>query len=117
PSVFPRSAHVPTKMRPEVRPGLVPGSVFKTDGAPRKRRSGGFDSHALPLEAAEITRLSGSSPPLWPPLCQARAQGARRPFARRLACREDTAKVVVMLACPASSWIVLSGTPFSAKCE
>ena len=27
---------------------LVCGSVFKTDGAPRERRHGGFDSHALP---------------------------------------------------------------------
>jgi hypothetical protein len=32
----------------EVRPGLVPGSVFKTDGAPRERWHGGFDSRALP---------------------------------------------------------------------
>jgi hypothetical protein len=29
--------------------GLVPGSVFKTDGAPRERRHGGFDSRALPF--------------------------------------------------------------------
>ena len=36
-------------MRTEVRPGLVPSSVFKTDGAPRERRHGGFDSRALPL--------------------------------------------------------------------
>ena len=28
---------------------LVSGSVFKTDGAPRKRALGGFDSRALPL--------------------------------------------------------------------
>jgi len=34
---------------PEVRPALVSGSVFKTDGAPRKRALGGFDSRALPL--------------------------------------------------------------------
>jgi hypothetical protein len=33
----------------EVRPVLVSGSVFKTDGAPRKRALGGFDSRALPL--------------------------------------------------------------------
>src|SRR5690606_41311109 len=32
----------------EVLPGLVPGSVFKTDGGPRERRHGGFDSRALP---------------------------------------------------------------------
>jgi hypothetical protein len=35
-------------MAMEVLPGLVPGSVFKTDGAPRERRYGGFDSRALP---------------------------------------------------------------------
>jgi len=34
--------------RPEARTGLVLVSVFKTDGAPRERRHGGFDSHALP---------------------------------------------------------------------
>ena len=33
----------------EARPALVSGSVFKTDGAPRKRALGGFDSRALPL--------------------------------------------------------------------
>ena len=32
----------------EARPVLVSGSVFKTDGAPRKRALGGFDSRALP---------------------------------------------------------------------
>src|ERR1044071_6786764 len=32
----------------EARAGLVPVSVFKTDGAPRERRHGGFDSHAFP---------------------------------------------------------------------
>ena len=32
----------------EARAGLVLASVFKTDGAPRERRHGGFDSHALP---------------------------------------------------------------------
>jgi len=35
----------------EARPRLVSGSVFKTDGAPRKRAPGGFDSRALPLDA------------------------------------------------------------------
>ena len=35
-------------LRLEARTGLVLVSVFKTDGAPRERRHGGFDSHALP---------------------------------------------------------------------
>jgi hypothetical protein len=34
---------------PEALPRLVFGSVFKTDGASRKRAPGGFDSRALPL--------------------------------------------------------------------
>jgi hypothetical protein len=32
----------------EARAGLVPASVFKTDGALREQRLGGFDSLALP---------------------------------------------------------------------
>lgn len=35
-------------LRAEVRAGLVPTSVFKTDGSSRERRIGGFDSLALP---------------------------------------------------------------------
>ena len=38
----------PANSATEVRPGLVLGSVFKTDGACRKARHGGFDSRALP---------------------------------------------------------------------
>jgi hypothetical protein len=33
----------------EALPGLVPGSVFKTDDATRERTYGGFDSRTLPL--------------------------------------------------------------------
>lgn len=58
-------------LRLEVLAGLVPTSVFKTDGAPRKRRRGGFDSRALPprlrlaVELLELvnpvdTRLAGN---------------------------------------------------------
>src|SRR4051812_37595773 len=35
----------------EALPRLVFGSVFKTDGASRKRAPGGFDSRALPLRS------------------------------------------------------------------
>jgi hypothetical protein len=42
------------RSRTEARLGLVPGSVFKTDGAPRERAFGGFDSRALPPYYEEI---------------------------------------------------------------
>src|SRR5581483_4007456 len=44
------------KSSPEARPVLVSGSVFKTDGAPRKRALGGFDSRALPLRSIPLAR-------------------------------------------------------------
>src|ERR1044071_7964188 len=36
----------------EARAGLAPTSVFKTDGASRERRLGGFDSLAFPPSSA-----------------------------------------------------------------
>jgi hypothetical protein len=38
----------------EVRAGLVPASVFKTDDALREQRHGGFDSHALPFVSVAL---------------------------------------------------------------
>ncbi len=44
----------------EVRPGLVPGSVFKTDVPTFTGSVGGFDSHALPPDQLRQAEETGS---------------------------------------------------------
>lgn len=82
---IPRPVSLQLPSPAEVRLGLVPGSVFKTDGAPRERRHGGFDSHALPLVPHRRTRPPTASASavasLLPRGCgriQAHHRGARR---------------------------------------
>lgn len=53
-----RDAVNSSQPNPEVRGGLVPPSVFKTDGPYVNHAADGFDSHALPLF------LTGQ---FWPP--------------------------------------------------